>query len=93
MTTEGLSGGGTQQFIQPDDGVETEADVEQKVIAPAANRRQLPGDTVAVDQGQGLPSCNLLDKIAGKAGGYYPDYSIWEKALPILIVEGQSPRR
>jgi hypothetical protein len=27
-----------------------------------------------------------LDKNAGKSGGYYPDFSVWEMALPILIV-------
>jgi hypothetical protein len=32
-----------------------------------------------------------LDKNAGKTGGYYPDFSVWELALPILIVEAKEP--
>jgi type I site-specific restriction endonuclease len=33
----------------------------------------------------------FLDKAAGKLGGYYPDYSVWEKAFPVLIVEAKAP--
>jgi hypothetical protein len=33
----------------------------------------------------------ILDKWAGKTGGYVPDYSIWLRGFPILIVEAKAP--
>lgn len=91
MSGEDLSKSVTQQIIQPDDGVETEADVEQKVIVPLltdANFLEIPSPLI---KAKAYLPASPLDKVAGKAGGYYPDYSIWEKALPILIVEAKAP--
>jgi type I site-specific restriction endonuclease len=32
-----------------------------------------------------------LDKNAQKTRGYFPDFSVWEMALPIMIVEAKAP--
>ena len=79
------------KIIQPEDGLGTEADVELKVISPlltGANFLEIPLKSI---KAKGYLRATPLDKAAGKAAGYYPDYSVWEKALPILIVEAKAP--
>ena len=73
------------------EGVETEADVELKVITPilaGANFLEIPISWIRAKEYLAPAS---LDKAAGKLGGYYPDYSVWEKAFPVLIVEAKAP--
>jgi hypothetical protein len=73
------------------EGVETEADVELKVITPiltGANSLEIPISWIRAKEYLAPAS---LDKAAGKLGGYYPDYSVWEKAFPVLIVEAKAP--
>ncbi|WP_170162559.1 hypothetical protein [Methylocystis hirsuta] len=33
----------------------------------------------------------VLDKSGGRTAGYFPDYSVWAKAMPVMIVEAKSP--
>ena len=71
--------------------LETESDVEQKVVMPL-----LAGEAYL-----GIPSKaiftkkyfapSLLDKNAGRAGGYYPDYAAFMRSFPVLIVEAKAP--
>jgi hypothetical protein len=71
--------------------LDTESDVEQKVITPL-----LTGDVYL-----GIPTGNLatkkhlapvaLDKSAGKVSGYYPDYLVWMRGFPVLVVEAKAP--
>jgi len=90
-TTDGPSGSISRKTIQLEDGLETEADVEFKVISPlltGANFLEIPLNSI---KAKGYLQATPLDKAAGKTAGYYPDYSVWEKALPILIVEAKAP--
>ena len=70
----------------------TESDVEQKLVYPI-----LVGDLwlrihqSAIKTKEYLPPTDL-DKGSGKRKGYFPDYSVWYKGLPILIVEAKSPK-
>lgn len=73
------------------DILHTEADVELKVVAPllmGANYLEIPSSCI---QGKTYLPPAPLDKTAGKVGGYYPDFSVWEKALPIVLVEAKEP--
>ena len=69
----------------------TEADVELKVIAPlltSSNFLDIPSASI---KGKDYLAPTVLDKSAGKTGGYYPDFSIWELGFAILIVEAKGP--
>lgn len=91
MTAEGPLTNGTPLTATLAEKVETEADVEQKIIFPVLthpNFLEIPQH--AVKAKSYLPATDL-DKAAGKSRGYFPDFSIWEKALPILIVEAKAP--
>lgn len=73
------------------DSVTTEGDVEQKIILPllsAANYLEIPSANI---KAKGYLSPTSIDKLAGKTGGYYPDFSVWENALPLMIVEAKAP--
>jgi hypothetical protein len=69
----------------------TEADVELKVITPLLTNQNCLAIPVASIEGKTYLAPTALDKNAGKTGGYYPDFSVWELALPILIVEAKGP--
>lgn len=91
MNTDSLDEGSRERTIRSDDGVETEADVELKVISPlltGANFLEIPLSSIKAKE---YLRPTALDKTAGKTVGYYPDCSVWEKALPILIVEAKAP--
>jgi hypothetical protein len=68
-----------------------EADVELKVITPLLTDQNYLAIPVASIKGKMYLAPTALDKDAGKTGGYYPDSSVWELALPILIVEAKEP--
>lgn len=73
------------------EGVRTEADVELKVLTPlltGANFLDIP--LISIKAKEYLKP-TALDKSGGKSTGYYPDFSIWEKAIPAMIVEAKSP--
>jgi hypothetical protein len=69
----------------------TESDVEQKVIYPLLSG----GNYLAIDEGHIRTKEYLaptkLGKAAEKTTGYFPDYSIWENAFPLMIVEAKRP--
>jgi type I site-specific restriction endonuclease len=72
-------------------GVRTESDVEQKLILPLLTASEWLGiPTTDIQTKQYLPPTQI-DKGAGRRIGYYPDYSIWISAVPIMIVEAKSP--
>jgi len=71
--------------------LDTEADVEIKIICPiltGANFLDVPLTSIRAKQ---YLQSTVLDKAAGKTSGYFPDFSVWEKALPVLIVEAKAP--
>lgn len=91
----GMSGFEPEQAAPPlrpsGDGVATEADVELRVITPilaGANFLEIPISSIKAKE---YLAPAALDKAAGKVRGYYPDYSVWEKAFPVMIVEAKEP--
>ena len=66
-------------------------DVEQKIIYPLLTMPGLlaiPADAVKT---KSYLAPTKLDKAAGRSSGYFPDYSVWELGLPLLIVEAKDP--
>ena len=75
----------------PELSIDTEGDVELKVIPPlltGSNFLEIP--IASIKDKSYLPPTQL-DKKAGKASGYFPDFSVWEMALPVMIVEAKAP--
>jgi hypothetical protein len=69
----------------------TEGDIEQRVVLPlltGAAYLNLPEANVYSKQ---YLAPTVLDKNAGKTGGYYPDFSFWRHGFAVLIVEVKSP--
>src|SRR5262245_16865658 len=69
----------------------TESDVEQKVIIPLLTDAQflsIPVDSIHTKE---YLAPAALDKAAGKLSGYYPDYSVFLHGVPVLIVEAKAP--
>jgi hypothetical protein len=70
---------------------ETESDVEQKFVFPLlTDVAQLGFPTEAVKTKKYLAP-TVLDKAAGKSGGYYPDASVWYFGMPMLVMEVKDP--
>jgi hypothetical protein len=82
----------TITHIDPDNlVVQTESDVEQKVLMPLLNGEAylaIPQSRIHTKE---YLEPTKLDKEAGKSGGYYPDYSIWEYGFLVMVVEAKSP--
>ncbi len=71
--------------------LKTESDVEQKLIMPLLTDAPLLSiPTVAVHTKEYLAPA-ALDKAAGKLSGYFPDYSVWLRGVPVMIVEAKAP--
>ena len=69
----------------------TEGDVEHKVIMPILIGEaylHLPQSSIHTKE---YLAPAVLDKISGKAFGYYPDFSIWLHGFAISIVEAKAP--
>lgn len=71
--------------------LDSESDVEQKVVMPI-----LCGDIfLAIPPNKVFTKEYLapthLDKSAGRTFGYYPDYTVWMRGFPVLIVEAKAP--
>lgn len=67
----------------------TESDVEQKFIFPFLNNTSymnIPSLWIKTKQ---YMTPTKIDKAAGKRFGYYPDYSVWIKGIPLFIVEAK----
>jgi hypothetical protein len=72
-------------------GSRTESDVKQKLILPLLTASEwLAIPITNIQTKQYLPPTQI-DKGAGRKIGFYPDYSIWISAVPIMIVEAKSP--
>jgi hypothetical protein len=69
----------------------SEADVEQKVLWPLLTSPSYLAIPEASLEGKKYLAPTTLDKNAQKTRGYFPDFSVWEMALPILIVEAKGP--
>jgi hypothetical protein len=69
----------------------TEADVELKVVTPLLTNPNYLAIPTASIQGKTYLAPTVLDKKAGKTGGYYPDFSAWELGFAVLIVEAKEP--
>lgn len=71
--------------------LETEADVEQKVIFPlltGPTYLEIPGARI---KAKGYLAPTPLNKKAGQTSGSYPDFSVWYRSFPCLIIEAKSP--
>jgi hypothetical protein len=71
--------------------LETESDVEQKVLMPllvGGAYLGIPGNRIFTKE---YLAPTPLDKVAGRIGGYVPDYTAWMRGFPLLIVEAKAP--
>ena len=71
--------------------VESESDVEQKILMPLLQGEsylEIPEAAISTKQ---YLAPTAIDKAAGKAGGYVPDYGIWMRGLLIMVVEAKAP--
>ena len=75
-------------LVKPD---ATEADVEQKVLWPLLTNPSFLAIPPSSVEGKKYLAPTTLDKNAQKTRGYFPDFSVWEMALPIMIVEAKGP--
>lgn len=69
----------------------SESDVEQKFVYPFLVHPEylsLPQDWVRTKEYM-IPTD--IDKVSGKRHGYIPDYSIWNRGIPLAIIETKSP--
>ncbi|HVB57925.1 MAG TPA: type I restriction enzyme HsdR N-terminal domain-containing protein [Candidatus Acidoferrales bacterium] len=69
----------------------TESDVEQKVIMPVLTGGiylEIPMDRIRT---KSYLAPVALDKAAGRQSGYYPDYTVWMRGFPLLVVEAKAP--
>jgi hypothetical protein len=68
-----------------------ESDVEQKIVMPLLTGDvylEIPQDKIFTKE---YLAPSLLDKTAGRTVGYYPDYTVWMRGFPLLIVEVKAP--
>jgi hypothetical protein len=71
--------------------LKTESDVEQKIIMPLLMESiylEIPEGKIFTKK---YLAPTLLDKTAGREGGYFPDYTIWMRGFPVLVVEAKAP--
>ncbi len=61
------------------------------MITPLLTGKNYLEIPVVAIKGKEYLAPTTLDKKAGKTGGYFPDFSVWELALPVLIVEAKEP--
>jgi Type I restriction enzyme R protein N terminus (HSDR_N) len=69
----------------------TESDVEQKVVMPILTGGiylEIPTDRIRT---KGYLAPVPLDKAARRQGGYYPDYTVWMRGFPLLVMEAKAP--
>ena len=69
----------------------TESDVEQKVLMPLLAGPSYLGIAQAAIFTKQYLAPSLLDKAAGRRSGYVPDYSIWMLGFPVMVVEAKAP--
>src|SRR5690606_16731758 len=71
--------------------LKSEADVELKVLTPILIGSEFIGLPLIAIKGKTYLSPSIVDKVAGKSTGYYPDFSAWLLGLPVLVVEAKAP--
>jgi hypothetical protein len=69
----------------------TESDVEQKIVMPLLSSPIFLGIAQKEIFTKVYLAPTELDKKAGKDGGYFPDYTIWMRGFPVLVVEAKAP--
>lgn len=69
----------------------TEADVELKVLTPLLTSPGFLAIPASSIEGKKYLAPATLDKNAQKTRGYFPDFSVWEMAFPIMVVEAKGP--
>lgn len=67
----------------------TEGDVEFRVVHTLLNEHLGIPDEAVRSKEHLEPT--IVDKRGGKPYGYFPDFSVWEQSLPVLIVEAKAP--
>ena len=76
----------TDTFFAP---VETESDVEQKIIYPLLTRGlHYPEESILTKE---YLAPTKIDKGAKRKAGYYPDYMVHAAGLPVLVLEAKGP--
>lgn len=73
------------------DQLNNESDVEQKYLLPFLCHPSFVGIPKNWVRTKEYMAPTEEDKKAGRKKGYIPDYSIWLRGLPIVIVEAKSP--
>jgi type I site-specific restriction endonuclease len=71
--------------------VGNESDVEQKIIMPLLVGSAYLDISQHYIFTKNYLAPTALDKSADKTTGYYPDYSVWMRGFPILVVEAKAP--
>jgi hypothetical protein len=71
--------------------VQTESDVEQKIIYPFLVHPSFLGIPHEWVRTKEYMEPTDIDKSADKRYGYIPDYSVWRNGFPLLIVEAKPP--
>jgi hypothetical protein len=71
--------------------LETESDVEQKVIMPLLVGEAYLGISSNKVFTKSYLAPSILDKKADRKSGYYPDYAVFMRSFPVLIVEAKAP--
>src|ERR1039458_2780176 len=69
----------------------SESDVEQMVVMPLLAEDiylEIPQEKIFT---KNYLAPALLDKTAGRTGGYYPDYTVWMRGFPLLVVKVKAP--
>jgi hypothetical protein len=78
-----------KRLLKPE--YDTESDVEQKFVFPLLTNPARLAIAVDAVKTKKYLAPTLLDKAAGKAGGYYPDASVWYFGMPLLVIEVKDP--
>jgi hypothetical protein len=71
--------------------IHNESDVEQKIIYPLLTEAAFLAISSESVKTKSYLAPTQLDKQAGRAKGYFPDYSVWLLGMPVLIVEAKDP--
>jgi hypothetical protein len=68
-----------------------EADVEARIIIPLLTAPEFLGIPHSNVRNKAYLYPKRIDKAAGKTSGYYPDFSVWDESLPLVVVEAKAP--
>lgn len=71
--------------------IETESDVEQKILMPLLQGEAYLGIAESNIFTKQYHAPTALDKSAGKTSGYFPDYGIWIRGFLVMAVEAKTP--